>query len=203
MNGENLPEGRLYELLVYEWRSLSPGQRRGQQRGLHMEPPSFQCKHCRQHVLTHPALSGVVNRNHCPYCLWSRHLDLDQAGDRLSACKGGMRPVGLTLKRAHKKYQAEEGGELMLVHECVECGKLSINRIAADDCPEDLLEVYRRSTKTEDALIASLTKSGIRLLDYDDFHALNARLFGRWNNARVGGKDQETNQILLEKQYDG
>jgi hypothetical protein len=81
-------------------------------------------------------LSGVNNRNHCSYCLWSCHLDLFAAGDRLSACKAPMKPIGLTMKKSRNKYQRERRGELMLIHECVECRTLSINRIAADDDSE-------------------------------------------------------------------
>src|SRR5512133_632213 len=74
----------------------------------------FKCNHCRQHVSAASFLSGVVNRNHCPYCLWSRHLDYYKPGDRLAACKAKMRPVGLTLKATRKKYSPESQGELML-----------------------------------------------------------------------------------------
>ena len=42
---------------------------------------SFRCIHCGAHVVTSPLYAGVLNRNHCPYCLWSRHLDLFAAGD--------------------------------------------------------------------------------------------------------------------------
>lgn len=107
----------------------------------------FTCKHCGRFVSADILLVGARNRNHCPYCLWSRHLDHERPGDRLSACKGAMRPVGLTLKRTGKKYHAETSGELMLIHECAECGKLSINRIAADDLAERVLEVFARSLK--------------------------------------------------------
>ena len=55
----------------------------------------FRCQHCGAYVSASRVLSGVSNRNHCPYCLWSRHLDLFEAGDRLAACKAPMRPVGL------------------------------------------------------------------------------------------------------------
>ena len=92
---------------------------------------SFRCIHCGAHVVTSPLYAGVLNRNHCPYCLWSRHLDLFAAGDRLCACKAPMRPLGLTLKQSRKKYVREDGGELMLIHACIECNNLSINRIAA------------------------------------------------------------------------
>ena len=95
-------------------------------------------------VSTARLLSGVGNRNHCPYCLHSRHLDWQRAGDRLAACKGSMQPVGLTFKQIRKKYGAAHG-ELMLVHRCTECGKLSINRIAADDDSETMLVIYQHS----------------------------------------------------------
>src|SRR5512138_335612 len=107
----------------------------------------FRCKHCHAYVSTDPLLSGVNNRNHCPYCLHSRHLDLHEAGDRLSACKGEMKPVALTVKRTHNKYGngGNSRGELMLVHQCVECGKISANRIAADDIADFVLEIYQCS----------------------------------------------------------
>jgi hypothetical protein len=88
-------------------------------------------------VVADPFFSGVQHRNHCPYCLWSRHLDHEKAGDRLSACKAGMRPIGLTYKRTRKKY-GDQRGEMMLVHLCLDCGKVSLNRVAADDDSEML-----------------------------------------------------------------
>ena len=105
----------------------------------------FRCAHCGYWVTSNREFSGVNNRNHCPYCLWSKHLDLFEAGDRMSACKSTMRPVGLTIKRINKKYGAGGVGELMLVHQCQECGKLVANRIAADDDIETILAVYRVS----------------------------------------------------------
>src|SRR5512147_2229255 len=93
----------------------------------------FRCAHCHALVSSAHLFSGVNNRNHCPYCLWSCHLDLFAAGDRLSACKAPMQPIGLTMKPGRNKYRPEAHGELMLVHACTGCGSLSINRIAADD----------------------------------------------------------------------
>ena len=81
----------------------------------------FTCLHCGRLVQSHELLSGVRNRNHCPHCLSSRHLDLYAAGDRLAACKGRMQPVALTLKHDGNKYR-RNSGELMLVHICDECG---------------------------------------------------------------------------------
>src|SRR5262245_51293735 len=105
----------------------------------------FRCAHCHNLVSSAHRLSGVNNRNHCPYCLWSYHLDLFAAGDRLSACKGQMKPIGLTMKKSRNKYRLESHGELMLIHECMECAALSINRIAADDDSESILRVFQES----------------------------------------------------------
>lgn len=101
----------------------------------------FVCLYCHNFVSAEAALSGVHNRNHCPYCLSSRHLDLFEAGDRLSACKSRMKAVALTLKRSTHKYVRPGDGELMLVHICEDCGKVSINRIAADDDNEKVMDL--------------------------------------------------------------
>src|SRR5512136_742535 len=111
----------------------------------------FTCRHCNMPVSSASCLSGVQNRNHCPYCLWSRHLDLYSAGDRLSACKSLMQPVGLTLKLTRKRYGTERG-ELMLIHLCAECRHLSINRIAADDDSQTVLTVFDDSSGLEAGL---------------------------------------------------
>jgi hypothetical protein len=123
-------------------------------------------------------LAGVHNRNHCPYCLWSRHLDLFRAGDRLAACKGEMQPVGLALKRSRKRYGPADQGELMLIHRCVDCGACSINRIAADDLADALYEVFEDSYRMEAGLQASLQASGITRLREWDCAIVRARLFG-------------------------
>ncbi len=137
----------------------------------------FRCAHCGNYVSAMHTMCGVNNRNHCPYCLWSRHLDLYTAGDRLSACKSPMRPLGLTTKPGRNKY-APGGGELMLVHMCVDCGRLSINRIAADDDAQALMEVFSVSSalpsRTRDLLLAG----GICLLEHDDLEIVRRQLLG-------------------------
>jgi hypothetical protein len=138
----------------------------------------FRCKHCRQYVSTDPLLSGVNNRNHCPYCLYSRHMDLYEAGDRLSACKAEMRPVGLTLKRTNKKYGKQQG-ELMLIHFCVDCGSISANRLAADDDSETILAIFESSLHLDPQTKTHITKSGIQALQAADFHLVCTRLFGQ------------------------
>ncbi len=145
----------------------------------------FKCVHCRTIISADPDISGVHNRNHCPYCLWSRHMDLHEAGDRLCACKSAMKPVGLALKQAHKKYGSARQGELMVIHHCTECGKVSINRIAADDVPDTLLEIYAQSNHLDPAVQARIWQNGIQMLGTADQEIVYARLFG-WSSIQKG-----------------
>jgi len=144
----------------------------------------FSCAHCHNLVSSAHLLSGVNNRNHCPYCLWSRHLDLYSAGDRLSACKAPMQPVALTAKRSWNKY-GHGRGELMLVHLCTDCGNVSINRIAADDDAQTLLEVFIISlalpARTRDLLLGH----GIDILPRQALPQLQLQLFGNAAHVRL------------------
>lgn len=137
----------------------------------------FRCAHCHHIVPSAHLLSGVNNRNHCPYCLWSRHLDLYSAGDRLSACKAPMRPVALTSKRSRNKY-GRGRGELMLVHLCTDCGEVSINRIAADDDAGTLLEVFRASLALPARILDLFMEHRIDILPPDSLPVLQLQLFG-------------------------
>lgn len=138
----------------------------------------FTCKYCGAIVSTWQALSGVVNRNHCPYCLHSRHLDLFEAGDRLSACKDLMVPVGLTMKKSRDKYANQSQGELMLVHVCKGCEQISINRIAADDDPEKILELVAINTEMVLEIKARCDYKNIHLLHAGDQRLVQTRLYG-------------------------
>ncbi len=81
---------------------------------------SFVCSHCGRTVI--PADHGTRYRNHCPYCLWSRHMDR-KPGDRLSSCQGFMTPVAVWIKQ----------GEWVLLHRCERCTTIKANRIGPDD----------------------------------------------------------------------
>ena len=137
----------------------------------------FRCAHCHNIVPTAHIVSGVNNRNHCPYCLWSFHLDLFVAGDRLSACKGQMKPIGLTMKKGRNKYRLDVGGELMLIHQCSECGTLSINRIAADDHPDSVMDVFHQSRLLSRQLRLECEAQGILLLEEEE--SVTLQLYGK------------------------
>jgi hypothetical protein len=144
----------------------------------------FKCAHC--HVLVSSAhlISGVNNRNHCPYCLWSCHLDLYAAGDRLSACKAPMRPIGLTMKLGRNKYRRGARGELMLVHQCTECNALSINRIAADDDSETVTRLFQESLTLENQIHSLCQEYGIVMLKSEDTGIVYTQLYG--HQAEIG-----------------
>ena len=69
--------------------------------------------------------------NHCPNCLSSLHVD-EEPGDRASDCGGIMEPVAVWVRK---------GGEWAIIHRCKRCGKLSSNRVAADDNPMKLMSI--------------------------------------------------------------
>jgi predicted RNA-binding Zn-ribbon protein involved in translation (DUF1610 family) len=158
-------------------RRAKPGAGRTNRSGGRVEL-HFTCQHCGGYVSTSSAISGVQNRNHCPNCLWSRHVDSSRAGDRLAACKGSMRPVGLTAKKVLKKYGPERG-ELMLIHHCQECGKISINRIAADDDPREVIQVFEASSSIGSELWERIEAEGIDVFGPDQADEVRTQLYGK------------------------
>lgn len=79
----------------------------------------FVCENCSQKVP--PAGSGKC-RNHCPNCLYSKHVDISP-GDRKHSCKGLMKPVRLEKRK----------DSLYIQHRCLKCGMLKWNKVLKDD----------------------------------------------------------------------
>jgi len=53
-----------------------------------------------------------------------------------------MQPIGLTMKDiTYNPFTKRTSGELMLVHQCLSCSKISCNRIAGDDYPDSILSL--------------------------------------------------------------
>ena len=112
-----------------------PSEDRLREEGYYLNHPateSFICRHCGK--LVKPEDAGTDHRNHCPYCLYSVHLD-NEPGDRAADCGGQMEPVSVWVRR---------DGEWALIHRCSRCGALSSNRIAADDNPALLMSIAVR-----------------------------------------------------------
>ncbi len=145
----------------------------------------FTCVSCQLPVSCAPSVAGVQNRNHCPSCLWSRHLDWREPGDRMSSCRAPMEPVGLTTRRGRNKYAGERDGELMLIHRCAGCGKLVLNRVAADDSADAMLTLFARSHAPSPGLAAELALQGIAILTAGEGELVRRRLFGNAAPARA------------------
>ena len=127
------------------------------------ESKDFRCKHCRKEV-TGQAI-GTKQRNHCPFCLYSLHVD-EKVGDRKSNCRRPMMPIGLTMKK---------DGEVMIVSKCTSCGKISANRIAGDDSENAILDLPNFSTDVETEI--QLRKCNISLTH--DKEEVETQLFGK------------------------
>jgi hypothetical protein len=154
--------------------------------GRNWKNSDFRCLYCQNYVSAAVMYAGVQNRNHCPYCLWSKHLDLYQSGDRMAICKMGMRPVGLTLKQVHKKYTYTDQGELMIIHHCQGCDRISINRIATDDDPDRILAILDASLELAEITRQKCKQQGIVTLDDSQRWVVLTRLFGSVEPSRMG-----------------
>jgi len=76
----------------------------------------FTCEHCGGEVI------GTGYTNHCPDCLWSKHVDKNP-GDRLETCAGMMEPI-----RGEK-----EGKIFLIIHKCMKCGFEKRNTLSQKD----------------------------------------------------------------------
>jgi rubrerythrin len=87
---------------------------------------NFTCEHCGAKV------KGNGYTNHCPVCLYSKHVDINP-GDRLNSCNGLMKPISVEIK----------SGEYILTQKCEKCGFEKKNKTV----PEDNFEVILGLTK--------------------------------------------------------
>ena len=72
----------------------------------------FVCEYCGQKV------NGDGYTNHCPNCLWSKHVDI-WPGDRQNKCQGLMEPMEAYFKN----------GVWHLIHQCQKCGESRVIKI--------------------------------------------------------------------------
>lgn len=110
---------------------MSRKQRPLEGHNLNRPADAFLCAHCGTTV-PGEAL-GTQQRNHCPHCLRSLHVDIT-VGDRRSLCMGVMDPISVWVRH---------GAEVALLHRCQRCGVIRSNRIAGDDDPRTLRELFR------------------------------------------------------------
>lgn len=86
----------------------------------------FTCEKCGFDVV------GNGFTNHCPKCLWSKHVD-NNPGDRGAGCGGMMKPIGV------------EGTQVgySLLYRCESCGFENKNKVSDRDDFEVVLKIAR------------------------------------------------------------
>jgi rubrerythrin len=90
----------------------------------------FVCEKCGQ------SIKGNGYTNHCPNCLWSKHVD-NFPGDRESNCGGMMEPIDVI----------HETGEDRLVHKCLKCGHIKRNKMSLDDNYDAIQDIVKRKAE--------------------------------------------------------
>lgn len=137
-----------------------------------MNEISFVCEQCGVKV---SALGvGTAHRNHCPFCLWSKHLDSLLPGDRAGSCGGMMKPAGLTFKNKQGGI-----GELMVAHKCMICGEIKKNRIAGDDRVEKIECLFKECLELGAEEMKEMARLGIRILGAEDEGEVLSQLYGK------------------------
>ena len=89
---------------------------------------NFICAHCGADVL------GNGYTNHCPKCLWSRHVD-NNPGDRQSNCGGMMCPISVEQKN----------NEFIIIHKCEKCGKIIKQHASENDDMDTIIAISSNS----------------------------------------------------------
>ena len=87
----------------------------------------FVCENCGKNVTK----LGYSCRNHCPFCLHSKHVDKNP-GDRQESCHGILVPVSMEIN-SKKGY--------VIVFKCKKCGEIRRNKVAKDDNMELLIDL--------------------------------------------------------------
>ncbi len=90
----------------------------------------FKCENCGFEVI------GSGYTNHCPNCLWSKHVDIFP-GDRAEVCGGMMEPIKVSKK----------GKEYVITHKCIKCGTEKINKAIKDDNFDMLVQISAENFK--------------------------------------------------------
>ena len=91
----------------------------------------FICEHCNKEV--NPLV--YTSRDHCPYCLYSKHVDINP-GDRSNTCLGTLIPIDIEVNNK-KGY--------IIKYKCNKCGTTHNNKAAEDDKFKTILSVMNKS----------------------------------------------------------
>lgn len=87
---------------------------------------NFTCENCGKEV----SRLNYTARDHCPYCLYSKHLDINP-GDRQNNCQGMMEPIGI------EKYK----NSYKIIYNCEKCHQTHKNIMATDDNFDEIIKL--------------------------------------------------------------
>ena len=90
----------------------------------------FVCEKCGEEIV------GNGYTNHCPQCLWSKHVDVSP-GDRAGTCEGMMQPIGIVKK----------GREYTILHKCLKCGFSKPNKAVKEDNFQMIVQISSEDFK--------------------------------------------------------
>lgn len=91
---------------------------------------NFICEHCGKKVNK----LNYTARDHCPYCLYSKHVDIFP-GDRKNECKGLLKPIDI--EKFKDTYK--------IIYKCEICKKEHKNIMAVDDDFEEILNIMKKN----------------------------------------------------------
>lgn len=94
---------------------------------------NFKCEKCGADAV------GNGYTNHCPACLWSKHVDVNP-GDRAASCGGLMKPTAIE----------NENGEYVVTHTCEKCSHKKRNKVSANDNFDTVVQIAK-DLASEDA----------------------------------------------------
>lgn len=90
-----------------------------------------------------------------------------------------MKPIALSFKNYEvNPFTSRGSGELMLVHQCLNCGQISPNRIAGDDNEYQILSILEDSFKLDASLKDKIKNLGINIISLENKDEVLISLFG-------------------------
>ena len=86
----------------------------------------FICQNCNKKVNK----LNYTARDHCNYCLYSKHVDI-MPGDRQNSCQGMLIPIGIEkFKNTYK-----------IIYKCNKCNIIHKNIMATDDNYDEIVKL--------------------------------------------------------------
>jgi hypothetical protein len=90
-----------------------------------------------------------------------------------------MKPIGLAFKNYEvNPFTCRGSGELMIIHQCINCGKISPNRIAGDDNEYHILSILEDSLNMDAILLGKIKNLGINIISPKNKDKVLISLFG-------------------------